>query len=264
MSGDYHMHTELCGHAEGEPQAYVERAVELGFTEIGFADHLPMFEHWRHRLTMVPEQLDGYVTSVRDLAQSYPEIRILLGVEADYMEGGEERLAALLGQYDFDYVIGSVHFLSDGFGFDQPRLRAEFELRRADTIYRENYRLVGQAAATGLFDVIGHLDLPKKFGDRPVDEAAVAASAQDALTAIAAAGMAIEINTAGLRRPVGEAYPTAALLASAAALHIPLVFGSDAHRPEEVGADFDHARELARAAGFTSTLRLSDRTLVGF
>jgi histidinol-phosphatase (PHP family) len=260
--GDYHVHTHLCGHAEGEPAAYVERAIALGMTEMGIADHLPMFTQWEPGLTMTMEQLDGYVSAVRSLAERYLEIRILLGVEADYMEETEERVGELLARYDFDYVIGSVHFLSDGFGFDHSRNRREIETRGVDAVYRENYRLVACAAGTGLFDVVGHLDLPKKFGHRPADAVAIAACAQDALSAIAAAGMAIEVNTSGWRKPVGEAYPAAALLASAAALGIPLTFGSDAHAPGDVGADFARAAALARAAGYTATLRLSDRGTV--
>ena len=257
--GDYHVHTQLCGHAEGELAAYVERAIALGMTEMGIADHLPMFVHWEPSLTMAMEQLDGYVTAVRSLSARYPEIRILLGVEADYFAETEERVADLLGEHDFDYVIGSVHFLGDGFGFDQSRNKQEIEVRGVDAIYRESYRLVARAAGTGLFDVVGHLDLPKKFGHRPTDAAAIDVCARDALAAIAAAGTAVEINTAGWRKPVGEAYPAAALLASAAALGIPLTFGSDAHTPGDVGADFHRAVELAGAAGYAATLRLSDR-----
>jgi histidinol-phosphatase (PHP family) len=251
MIGDYHVHTHLCGHAEGEPAAYVERAIALGMTKMGIADHLPMFARWEAGLTMTMEQLDGYVTRVRALAAWYPEIDILLGVEADYMEETEERVGELLARYDFDYVIGSVHFLSDGFGFDQSRNMHEIVARGVDAVYRESYRLMARAAGPGLFNVVGDLDLPKKCGHRPDDAAA-----------IAAAGIAVEINTSGWRKPVGEVYPAAALLASAAALGIPLTFGSDAHVPADVGADFDRAVGLARVAGYAATLRLSDRGTV--
>ena len=102
MIGDYHVHTRLCGHAEGEPAAYVECAIALGMTEMGIADHLPMFVHWEPSLTMAMEQLDGYVTAVRALAARYPEIRILLGVEADYVEETEERVGELLAGMDLE------------------------------------------------------------------------------------------------------------------------------------------------------------------
>ena len=129
-------------------------------------------------------------------------------------------------------------------------------------MYLDYYRLVQKAAASGLFDVAAHLDLPKKFGDLPVDAEVVAEAADAALRAVRAAGMAIEINTSGWRRPASEAYPAPDLLARAAELGIPLTFGSDAHRPSEVACDFARAVELARAAGYTQTLCLGDRTLV--
>lgn len=258
MIPDYHMHTPLCGHAEGEPRAYVEQAIALGMTEIGFSDHLPLSLYAQPGFAMRRDQVDDYVATVLDLAREYAaEIRILLGGEVDFFEQSVEQDAALLAQYPFDYVIGSVHFVGDGFAYDHPANRERYGELGVDTIYRLSYELLAKAAATGLFRIIGHLDLAKKFGHRPQDEAVVAAAAAAALRAVKAAGSAIELNTAGWRKPVNEAYPAPALLTEAAAMGIPLTFGSDAHHPADVGADFARAAGLARACGYAAVLRLS-------
>jgi histidinol-phosphatase (PHP family) len=259
MIADYHIHTSLCGHAEGEPREYVERAIKLGMTEMGFSDHLPLLAGWEPGFTMRREDLDGYVTTVQDLAAEYAaEIRILLGIEVDYLVAIEESVLALLAQYPFDYAIGSVHELADGFIFDHARNRDAISVRGVDAVYLESYALIERAAATRAFRILGHLDLAKKFGHRPDDAEAVAAAASSALRAVKQAGAAIELNTAGWRKPVGEAYPAPDLLAAAADLDIPLTLGSDAHRPDEVGADFARAAALAGEAGYSALLRLSD------
>jgi histidinol-phosphatase (PHP family) len=251
MMADYHIHTRLCRHAEGEPRAYVERAVALGLPELGFADHLPFVGGFVPGFDVADDfamsigELDGYVAMVQDLRREYRgEVRILLGIEADYIEETLEETAAVLGEYPFDYVIGSVHIIGDRFPFDHPDLRELLPQYGVDRMHRESLDLVAKAAATGLFDIMGHIDQAKVFGLRPDDPAGVAAAASAALRAIAAAGVALELNTAGWRKPAGEAYPAPAILREAAAMGIPLTFGSDAHRPDEVGYEFAVWRRL--------------------
>lgn len=258
MIADYHIHTALCGHAWGEARDYVERAIAVGITEIGFADHLPLSSYEQPGYAMRRADVDVYVTTVQDLAREYAsEIRILLGAEVDFFEQSVERDAQLLAEYAFDYAIGSVHFLSEGFGYDHPDNSRHFAQMGTDSIYLASYDLVAKAAATGLFRIIGHLDLAKKHGHRPSDEIAVGEAAAKALASIRASGAALELNTAGWRKPIGEAYPAPDLLARAATLGIPLTFGSDAHRPDDVGADFDRAVDLALSAGYDRVLCLS-------
>jgi len=258
MIADYHIHTALCGHADGEPREYVERAIALGITEMGFADHLPLSMYEQPGYAMRRDEVEGYVTTVQSLAREYAsQIRILLGAEVDYFEQSVESDAALLAEYPFAYAIGSVHFVGDGFAYDHPGSREQFARYGVDSVYRASYELAAKAAATGLFRIIGHLDLAKKHGHRPIDAQGVAAAATAALKAIKTAGVAIELNTAGWRKPVGEAYPAPDLLAQAAALGIPLTFGSDAHHPADVGAEFGRAATLARECGYAGVLRLS-------
>jgi histidinol-phosphatase (PHP family) len=260
---DYHIHTRMCRHAEGEPREYVERAVALGMTEMGFADHLPFLGGWEplHDLTddwaMRVDELDEYCSVVQDLAREYAhDLRILLGIEADFIPQTLDDTAAALEQYPFQYVIGSVHIVGDRFGFDHPEMAGRLPAYGLDRIHLESLDLTRQLAESGLFDVAGHLDHAKKFGP-PADAEAVAAAATAALRAVAAAGMCLEINTGGLRKAIGETFPGPGLLAEARALGIPLVLGSDAHKPRDVGHGFDHAAELARAAGYETLVRLS-------
>src|SRR5665648_251583 len=185
MIADYHIHTRLCRHAEGEPREYVERAIGLGMSEMGFADHLPFLGGWQpgHGIpgddwSMELDGLDGYVSLVQALAREYAaDLRILVGIEADYIEETLDDTARVLGEYPFDYVIGSVHIVGERFAFDHPASRDRVQGYGIDRMHLESLENVERAAATGLFHVIGHLDQAKKFGHRPDDAEAVTAAA---------------------------------------------------------------------------------------
>ena len=263
MIADYHIHTSMCRHAEGTARDYVERAVRLGMRAMGFADHLPFLGGWEPRYdlsddwAMRPDELDDYVTLVQGLAREYAaDVRIVLGIEADFIPETLEETAAVLDQYPFEYVIGSVHVVGDRFGFDHPEMEGRLADYGLDRIHLESLDLMRQAAETGLFHVAGHLDHAVKFGV-PEDREAAAAAASTALRAVAAAGMTLEVNTGGLRKPFGRPFPAPALLREAHDLGIPLVLGSDAHRPDDVGHGFDAAAALARAAGYATVRSLA-------
>jgi histidinol-phosphatase (PHP family) len=253
---DYHMHTAL-SDGEGDMAAFVTRAATLGLAEIGFTDHLVPREWDADGYGLAGQDVASYARLVRAAAGASAGPRVLLGVEVDFIPGTEAEMEELLGRAPFDYVIASVHF-AGGFPFDMPEYRDDPRWDDVDALYGVYWETVARAAEWGRADVVGHLDLPKKFGRRP--SAAAAAAEDAALAAIRAAGVAIELNTSGLRSVVGEAYPGPSLLSRAAALGIPLTLGSDAHTPGDVGRDFDRALDLARAAGYAATLRLSDRS----
>jgi histidinol-phosphatase (PHP family) len=262
MVADHHIHTDYCPHAAGEPRTCVERAIALGMAEVGFAEHLPFPRGWRpaHDVTddwaMSWDAVDDYVGTVRDLAAEYAaDVRVVLGVEVDYLDDAVDAVAEGVAAYPFDYVVGSVHIVGDRFAFDHPDLHDEVPGYGLDRIHLESLALAERAAATGLFDVIGHLDHAVKFG-RPEDADAVRAAAGRALRAVAAAGMTLELNTAGLRTAAARPYPSADLLAEAHELGIPIVLGSDAHRPDDIGAGFAKAAALARAAGYETARSL--------
>ena len=244
---DYHTHTARCGHAQGTPGEYFAAAQAAGLLAIGIADHLPLLPVHDPELSMQTCELADYVTEVQVLKHRHPGF-VLLGVEADYRPETVTEVRALLADHPFDYVIGSVHHLGD-WGFDDPREVHRYESRDVDELWAQYFELVGEAAESGLFTVLGHLDLVKKFGYRPTRT--LDAELGRLIERVAGAGLAVEINTAGLHKPVKEVYPSLDILRKLWEAGIPITFGSDAHRPEEVGRDFGPAADLARAAGYT-------------
>ena len=192
------------------------------------------------------DQVEGYVAEVQHLQRDAPDF-VLLGIEADYHPATIEAVGDLLSAYPFDYVIGSVHYL-DRWGFDDPRNTDGWSQRDVDDVYRQYLEVVGDAAQTGLFTILGHLDLVKKFGHRPTQS--LDAALDTLARRVADAKVIVELNTAGLRKPVGEIYPSVEWLRVLQAHGVPITFGSDAHRPHEVGADLAAAAEAARAAGY--------------
>jgi histidinol-phosphatase (PHP family) len=248
LPADYHMHTPLCRHAAGEPTDYAARALALGLTEIGFSDHSPMpqaeFDDWRMRL----DQLDEYVEKVRQAQRAHPTLTIRLALEVDYLPGHEEWIRDLSGRHPWDYLIGSVHYISGGWDIDSPFKRELWTRCDVDVVWAEYCDRLRQAAASGLFEVLGHADLPKKFRFLPQrDLTELFAPVFDAA---AATNTAIELNTAGLRKDCAEIYPSPGLLKLAFSKGVPITFGSDAHQPEEVGFAFAAAVELARSVGY--------------
>lgn len=249
---DYHVHTHRCGHAGGGSSEFVRRAIALGLSEIAFTDHIPLYflppERRDPRLAMREDQFDEYVEEVQGLKREFEgRIAVRLGLEADYVEGREEELARWLARADWDVVLGSVHWVGQGWIDDPATSPARFEREGTEALYAEYYRLLAKAAGTGLFDLLTHFDLPKKHGHRP--PAPLHEAEDRALAAAKAAGCALEISSAGLRKPVGEAYPEPRLLARAVALGIPVTFSSDAHAPAEVGWGYARTVETALASG---------------
>ena len=254
---DYHMHTPLCRHATGEPAHYAAHAVRLGLAEIGFSDHSPMieddFDDWRMR----NDQLDEYVEKVRKAQRDFPQLTIRLALEVDFLPDRVEWIRDLAARHAWDYFIGSVHYVSGGWDIDSPFKRELWEKSDVDAVWAEYFDRLTQAAASGLFEIIGHADLPKKFGHLPKRD--ITPLVARFLDACRTTDTAIELNTAGLRKECREIYPSRSILELAHAKDVAITFGSDAHAPEEVGADFDAAIRLARAVGFTSFRRFAER-----
>lgn len=253
------MHTPLCGHAIGEPRAYAAHAVKLGFKEIGFSDHAPLVSHEDPKITMSIYQLPLYYRLIEDAQAKFKnKIKIKMSLEADYLPGYEEKTEEILKSYPFDYVIGSVHFIGK-WGFDDPAERKKWDQKDINQVYREYYELLRQCAKTKYFDIMGHVDLVKKFGHRPSEN--MSDEVRRTAKVFKDFGAVIEINTSGLRKPVGEMYPSLDCLRIYCKAGVPLTFGSDAHEPIHVGCDFAKALDLARAAGYKEYVTFKKRKI---
>ncbi len=244
---DYHVH--VC--ADGEyaftlerVEKYVEQCRLLGISEIGISEH--------HE---VLEKLDWKVLAPFR-QESSPAVRIAL--EIGYEPGMEADINRMISGQPYDYIIGSLHFI-DGWAFDHPDYRHQFEQRNVDQVYSRYYELLEQLVESSLFDVIGHLDVVKKWGHRPADCAAYRMILERLLKKVQTAGMVIEINSAGLRKPVAELYPSPEIIALMYEHDIPICLGSDAHRPEEVGMGLDTAATAARRAGYRKIISFERR-----
>lgn len=256
MSADYHLHTPLCHHAEGAPAEYARAALAQGITEIGFSDHNPMatqFDDWR----MSIDDLPRYLAMLEEARGLVPEVTIRQGLEVDFIPGQETWIEHLADKAEWDYLIGSVHYIAPGWDVDNPKWIGRFTERPVAEIWTLYWKAYEQCIRSGLFDFVAHPDLVKKFGHRP--EGDLRKYYEPSIAAAAEKGVAIEINTAGLRKPVGELYPSREFLEMAHAAGIPLLINSDAHAPGEVGANFTEAVALAKEAGYTQTLRFHKR-----
>lgn len=248
---DYHMHTPLCGHAVGEPKEYVEQALKVGLSEIGFSDHAPLVSREDARYTMTRSQLPLYHEMIRSVQAEYKNFTIKLGIEADFVPGFEEKTKEILSGYPYDYVIGSVHFI-DQWAFDDPDEKIKWKDKDIDRVYRDYYRLLRQSAESGLYDIMGHVDLVKKFGYRACGD--LTDEIEKTAKVFKKSGMTVEINSSGLRKPVQEIYPSLSVLKLYHKAGVPITFSSDSHDPKDVGRDFDKAAVLAKAAGYEEYL----------
>jgi histidinol-phosphatase (PHP family) len=258
---DYHTHSHRCGHASGTMAEYIEAAIAKGIDEIGLTDHLWLYflkpEERNGEWAMAEDQYEAHYGEMLELRERYRgRIAVRVAVEADYVAGHEKQLEQILARFDFDYVLGAVHFM-DGWLIDAPENAHRYREQRVTEIYRRYYENLRNAAELGLFDLLAHFDLPKKFGFLPEED--VTGIVGETLDVIAARGVAVEVSTAGLRKPIGEIYPAAAILREMRRREIPIALSSDAHAPHEIGADYDRSLALVRACGYDSLVRFEGR-----
>jgi histidinol-phosphatase (PHP family) len=235
----------------------IQAARVAGLDELGISDHFVLTPGFPCEWSMELDLLGDYVLELRQAARETRDVTLRIGLEADYFPDTASELRERLAPYPFDYVIGAVHYV-DGFPLDS-RIEDWQPLSDAEVVevWRRYWELIGEMAATGLYDFAAHLDLPKKFGFRPT--CSLMKEQGKALDAIAAAGMAIEINTAGWSVPAAEAYPSRSILEAARRRGIPLLINSDAHFPEFLTRNFDRAYGLAREVGYSELVRFAGR-----
>jgi len=259
MRIDLHNHTTRCNHAEGTVDEYLQRAIALGIDIYGFSEHAPMDFDKKYRLSF--DEMDAYTSDILTAKEKYKDdIDILLGYEVDWLQGHmDERVL----NAKVDYLIGSVHFI-DKWGFDNPEFIGGWKEKNIDEIWQAYFEATEAMAKSGKFDIVGHLDLIKVFKFMPKQDTRILA--KEALKAIKKSNMVMEINTAGLRKPVGEMYPSRALLEEAYDLDIPITFSSDAHTIEQIGTGYELAIVLAKDIGYTQavTFQGRDKQLITF
>ena len=251
---DCHIHTQRCGHAVGKVDEYVAAGVKRGLAGMVITEHLALPEELdpHHDLSMPACDLEDYLVEV-DLARlRYPEIDVVSGIEADFLPGREAATAAaLVAAKDRSdgvrMVLGSVHFIGE-WVFDDPNRIEEWDTHNVDEAWTDYFALWSDAVQSGMFDVMAHPDLVKKFGHRPsFDPRELYA---EAARVAGHAGVLIEVSTAGLRKPVGELYPGHDLLVAFRDAGVAATAGSDAHAPAEVGFEIELAYNALARAGF--------------
>ena len=257
MLTDYHVHlrpderenTPERFFTRANAERYREAAAERGIEELGVAEHiyrfsqaLEVWDHpfWRH---WAVDDLDDYCAFVRQ------ETDLKLGIEADYIPGREDRMANLLDGRDWDYVIGSVHFIGDE-ALDTDEFSVWTQTASPERIWARYFETLGQAAQSGLYDILAHPDLVKVWGkERPLPDGDLRRFYYPAMEVIADCDVAIEVSTAGFRKPVGEIYPAPAFLEMAIDAGKPIALSSDAHTPDLLGYEYERALELLDSMG---------------
>jgi histidinol-phosphatase (PHP family) len=262
---DYHVHLRPDEDGSGaeryltpaNAERYRETAAERGIEELGVAEHIhrfvqsleiwshPWYRHWAR------DDVDEYCAFVRE------ETDLKLGIEADFLPGREDRVANMLDGRDWDYVVGSVHFLREEAVdiHDEEARWASISIWREgdpEQVWRRYFETLGEAARSGQFDILAHPDLVKVFGDRaPRPEGDLRRFYERAMDGIADSEVAIEVSTAGLRKPVREIYPAAPFLELCLEAGRPVALSSDAHVPEQLGHEYERAVEWLRELGVT-------------
>lgn len=264
MYVDYHAHTPWCHHAIGEPRAYVEAAERMGLREFGFSEHSPwMMGQPSHHLAPSRTEWVHYMADVQELQAALRAKRsamaLRLGIEMDYTPNQEATAREFLAQHEFDHVIGSVHAVMPVSG----EMRAVWNEQPDDVrqLFERYFSQMKQMLATGLIDIVGHMDLPKRNGIVP--KQGYLDLVEALVPALREAGVAVEINTSGRDKTVREFFPAPEIVKLLVGHGIPFTLGSDAHSPADVGRYFDEAVALLRACGAKEILRFEKRKRYG-
>lgn len=254
---DYHIHTSFCNHANGTMKDYVKYAIAAGLHEIGFSDHNPLPANFDSHYRMQEPDLKIYLNIIEQLQDTFPQIEIKIGIELDYIEGVKDYLKEFVSHNTFDYIIGSVHYLSFNSSHQIIYLNDVERVTKAD-LYRKYFELVEQAVASRFFDIIAHFDLPRRFwGDLDAESVSYAIKV---LESIKKNDVCLEINTSGFRtKNVMEPFPGRYLLEIIRDLEIPITIGSDSHVPGDVGSYFHQVITFLKTLGFSELCRFSKR-----
>jgi len=248
---DYHMHT-VFSDGKDVHEEMIQQAIQKGLDEIGFSDHVCLKPvNWAIRLEDIPVM----TRRISDLKLRYgDQIQIRYGIEMDYFPGFEKQIDEIIESIPVDYVIGSVHFIGD-WNFDTDQ--SLYGKWSNDRLYEKYFSLIQQAAQSGLFDTIGHLDIIKKFRIYP--ESNQNKLIEDTLKIIKANNLVVELNTGGLDRPCQEFTPSADILSLCYKHAIPVTISSDAHRASQIARYYNDAVAILTQIGYTEITAFNQR-----
>lgn len=252
MLATYHNHSTFSDgkHSIAE---MVDAATALGVDELGVSDHLVLPPRGDvPAYAMNPDRLEEYITAIRSAERpGGPAMRI--GLEIDYFPEMEDELGSRLEVLPLDVRIGAVHCVDEFVVDSHPRAWKMLDESGRNAAHRGYWRRIEQMARSGLFDMVAHLDLPKKFGYHATDDLSDVVDA--ALDAIAAADLVVEVSTAGWHKPCLDAYPSIDLLQRCHSRHIAVTISADAHDAGHLVRDFKHAAERIAAVGYEHVAR---------
>lgn len=263
---------------------YLQQAKQLGLREVGIVDHLYRFKetrtyferymqlgdnevgkvqrYWLDRV--MTESMADFVSAINRAKAKWSRhgISLKLGIEADYFVGGEEELTSLLATYQWDYVIGSVHFV-EGWGFDNPQTQYIFEGMNTATLqqnYTRFFATVEKMILSNMFDFVAHLDNFKVFDYQVKDTVFLDSWYERIAKALLTTQTATEIN-AGLyyRYPVKEMCPGPRFLQILIDHGVAFTISSDAHFPDDLGKYTFVNAELLKSFGVQSIVGFEQR-----
>ncbi|MFX0021843.1 MAG: histidinol-phosphatase HisJ [Candidatus Hermodarchaeota archaeon] len=275
---DWHTHNELCRHAVGSIEDYVKKAINMKLDLIGISDHFP-YEYLKNGSILIDEvpyqeyamklnEIKSYFSAIDQVKRKYNnKIQIRIAFEIDYFRSQEEVLNKYFKNQakELDYILGSVHMLhskSRLFAFDDKRFIGMYkEYESIDSIYLEYYcKLQSMITSKDFdFDILGHFDLPKKYNKRAIDKDLVMDEAIRTLELVKKNGLTIEINTGGMRKKVEEQYPSFEIVEKIYELDIPILLGSDAHHPNDLGYKFDVIIKRLKKIGYNQLAHFNKR-----
>jgi len=256
---DLHSHTKY-SHGANTPSEMLKVALDQGIELFGFSEHSPRphsynytHEYREHLLKYFPV----YIEQVLELKEQYPD-KVLLGMEVDWIDAEIDFMKESILKYDFDYLIGSVHFLKTWGYDDDPKDWHSIDEQLCAARYEEYFIALGNLAKSGLVNIIAHPDLIKIFSisyfNKWINNSCNLDIVRDALLNIKNSGMAMEVSSAGLRKPCAQIYPCPQIMQVAAELKVPISIGSDAHRLKDIAYGFDILEKYVRSYGYVSSL----------
>lgn len=253
---DYHVHTQLCNHAKGSMEAYIQKAIAIGLNEICFLDHLTMHKYGK-RLSMSPEEVPFYFQAVQQLKHKYRGvIKVKAGLELDFAQEYTDFFQKIVDTYSFDVIGSSLHFLGK---MDIVTRKSEWKQGKLniDHVYGLYFSQFEKMLDYNYFDVVCHIDLVKKFGWKP--SISFDKTLDKILSKIKSKDLIVEINTSGYEHPINEIFPSMEIINKCHELGIKITIGSDAHNPESVGQHYDRVLPMLLSAGYRQLATFTKR-----